>query len=97
MQQNWRVFLTNAYKLKVIISVDYIMTVNQLPSIPNFWDYNHFVGNVGIQSIFERTGYQVVLQSNHFSANTIQDKTDKGHQIKIIYHLNESFQAVFRK
>ena len=71
------------------------MAVNQLLSIPIFWDSNHFVGNVGIQNIFARTRYQVVLQNNHFAGNTKQDKTDKGHKIRIIDHLNESFQAVF--
>ena len=33
--------------MKVIISVNYIMTVNQFPSIPMYWDWDHFVGNVG--------------------------------------------------
>ena len=70
------------------------MTVNQLPSIPMFWDCNNFVGNVSIQNIFARTRYQVVLQNNHFASNTKQDKTDKGHKIIIICHLNESFEAV---
>ena len=65
--------------MKVIIGVNYIMTENQLPSIPMFWDCNHFVGNVGIQNIFARPRYQVVLQNNHFSENSKQDKTDKGH------------------
>ena len=60
-----------------------------------FWDCNHFVGNVDIENIFARTRYQVVLQNNHFADNTKQDKTNKGHDIRIIDHLNESFQAVF--
>ena len=81
--------------MKVIIGVDYIMTVNQLSTIPMFWDCNNFVGNVGIQNIFARTRYQVVLQNNYFADNTKQDKTDKGHKIRIIDHLDESFQAVF--
>ena len=81
--------------MTVIIGVYYSMTVNQLPSIPLFWNCSHFVGNVGIQNIFARTRYQVVLQNNHFAGNTKQDKTDKGHKISIINHLNELFQAVF--
>ena len=56
-----------------------------------FWD---FVGKVGIQNIFARTRYQVVLQSNHFAGNTKQDK-NKGYKIRIIGHLNELLQAVF--
>ena len=39
--------------------------------------------------------YQVVLQNNHFAGNIKQDKTEKGHKIRIIGDLNESFQAVF--
>ena len=49
--QNWRKFLTNAQEMKVIIGVNYDMTINQLSSISLFWDCNHFVGNVGIQNI----------------------------------------------
>ena len=71
------------------------MTANQSPSIPMFWDCNHFVGNVGIQNIFARTTYQVDLQNNHFAGNTIQDKTDKDYEIRIIGHSNESFQQYF--
>ena len=73
--------------MKVIIGVNYIMTVNQLPSIPVFWDCSHFVGNVGIQNIFARTRYQVVLQNNHFADNRNQDKTDKDREIRIIRSL----------
>ena len=63
-QQNLRKFLTNVWEIKVIIGVNYIITVNQLPSIPMFWDCNHFVGKVGIQNIFARTRYQVVLKKS---------------------------------
>ena len=57
---------------------------------------DHFVDNVGIQNIFTRAKYKEVLQNLHFTDNTKQDKTVKDYQIRpIIYHLNESFQAVF--
>ena len=60
-----------------------------------FWDCNHFVSNFAFQNVFARTRYQVALQNNHFADNTRQDKTSKGHKIRIIDYLNESFQAVF--
>ena len=96
VQQNWMKFLTNAQEMKVLICVNYFMTGNQLPSIPMFWDCNHFVGNVGIQNIFARPRNQVVFQNNHFADNTKQNKkkTDKGQKLGIIDHLNELFQAV---
>ena len=89
-QQNWRKFITNTLEMKVIIGVNYIVTVKQLPSI-QFWDCNQFVGNVGIQDIFGRPRYQVVLQNNHFASNTKQGKIDKGYKTGIIHYLNESF------
>ena len=84
--------------MKVIIGVNYIMTVNQLPSIPMYWDCDNFVGTVGnieYWYIVARAIYQEVLQNNHFADNTNQYKLDKGYKFRIIDHLNESFQAVF--
>ena len=81
LQQNLRKFLTNVSEMKVLVGVNYIMTVNRLPSIPVFWDCNHYVGNVGIQNIFARPKNQVVVQNNHFADSTKQSKTDKDHKI----------------
>ena len=59
------------------------------------WLLTNFLINIGIQNNFVRTRYQEVLENNHFSENTKPDKTDKGHQIRTVHHLNESFQVVF--
>ena len=38
------------------LGVKHIMAVNQLLSIPLYWDWNHFLGNVGIQKyLYENT------------------------------------------
>ena len=81
LQQILRKFLTNVWEMKILVGVNYIMTVNRLPSIPVFWDCNHYVGNVGIQNIFARSKNQVVVQNNHFVDSTKQSKTDKDHKI----------------
>ena len=94
LQQILRKFLTNAWEMKILVGVNYIMTVNRLPSIPVFWDCNHYVCNVGIQNIFARSKNQVVVQNNHFVDSTKQSKIDKDHKIWIINYLNESFQGV---
>ena len=73
--------------MKTFIGVNYIVAVNQLPSIPMYWDCDYFIGNVGIQNIFTRLRYQEVLQNLHFADNTKQNKTDKGHR-PIIGHFN---------
>ena len=85
---------TSAKEMKAFIGVNYVMAINQLSSIPMYWD--HFIGNVVIQNIFTRTRYQEVLQNLHFADNTKQDKTNNDYNITpIIYHLNELFQVVF--
>ena len=53
LQQNRRNFLINAEEIKAFIGVNYIMTVNKLPSIPMYWDCNHFVGNVSSQALID--------------------------------------------
>ena len=40
-QQNGRKFLPNTKEMKSFIGVTYIMAVNQLPSIPMYWDCDH--------------------------------------------------------
>ena len=35
--------------MKAFISVNYIMAVNELPSIPIYWDCDHFVGSVALR------------------------------------------------
>ena len=75
--------------MEALIGVNYVMAVNQLPSIKMYWDCDQFIGNVGIQNIFTRTRYQEVLHNLHFAHNTEQDKTDKGYKIRpIIDNLN---------
>ena len=51
LQQNRRNFLTNAKEMKTF------MAVNELPTIPMYWDCDHFVGKVSIQNIFMETRY----------------------------------------
>ena len=63
-----------------------------------FWDCNQFAGNVGIQNIFARPRYQVVLQNNHFAGNRKQDKKQINairleSSITWMHHLKQYFQT----
>ena len=82
--------------MKAFIGVNYIMAVNQLPSIPIYWDCDHFVGSVGIKNIFARIRYQEFLENFHFADNAKQNRTYKDDKMRpIINRINESFQVVF--
>ena len=79
--------------MKAFIGVNYIMAVNKLPNISMYWNYEHFIGNTGIQNVFTRTRFQEILQNIHFADNSKNDSSDKGYKIRpIIEHLNKSFQ-----
>ena len=92
-QQNGRNFITNSEEMKAFIRVNYIMAVNKLPNISMCWNYEHFIGNTGIQNVFMRTRFQEILQNIHFADNSKNDSSDKGYKIRpIIEHLNKSFQ-----
>ena len=80
MQQTWRKFLSNAWEMKVLIGVNYIMTVNQLSSITIFWDCNHFISNV---NIFARPRNQAVFDNNQFANNTKQNETKKAIKLEL--------------
>ena len=77
-------FLSMPKKMKAFIGVKYAMVVNQLPSIPMYWDRDHLVGNIDIQNIFARIKYQV-LQNLHFA-----DTQKKTKQIKPIQLVESS-------
>ena len=95
-QQNERHFITNPEEMKAFVGINYVMTVNQLPNIPMYWDCDHFIGISGIQNIFTRGKYQEILQNVHFADNSKHDQTDKDYKIRpIIDHLNKSFQESY--
>ena len=92
-QQNGCNFIMNSEEMKAFIGVNYIMAVNKLPNISMYWNYEHFIGNTGIQNVFTRTRFQEILQNIHFADNSKNDSSDKGYKIHpIIEHFNKSFQ-----
>ena len=76
-QQYRRYFLTYVKEMKALIAVNYIMAINQLSSIPMYWDCDRFEDNIGIQNIFTRTAYQESLQNLHFTDNKNNTKQIK--------------------
>ena len=61
----------------------------------NVRDCNHFLGNVAftisLRDQVAKYSYRIIT----LPTKKKEDKTDKGHKIRIIDQFNESFQAVF--
>ena len=58
----------------------------------NVRDFNHFLGNVAFTISLQ---YQVAKYSYKIIEEKKEDKTDKGHKIRIIDQFNKSFQVAF--
>ena len=90
--QKGRNFETNEEEMMAFLGVNFIMAINKLPSIEDYWSTDQYIGNQNIQKVMTRTRFQTILQNMHFSDNDKDDKTDKSFKIRaIIEHLNKVF------
>ena len=52
IQQCGRNFYTTSDEMKAFLGVNFAMTINKLPSISHYCDWNKTNGNTGIQNAF---------------------------------------------
>ena len=90
--QNGCNFETTEDEMKEFLGINFIMGVNKLPSLEDYWSTDKFIGNEKIQNIMIKTRFQSILQNLHFSNNGNEDKIDKLYQIRpVIEYLNKVF------
>ena len=64
-------------EIKAFLGINFIMGMNQLSSLEDYWSTDKCIGNEKIQNVKTRTRFQSILQNLHFSNNDNDDKTDK--------------------
>lgn len=90
--QNGNTFETNQKEITAFLGINFIMSINQLPTIQSYWECGQFIGNEGIRNTMTRQRFKEILRNLHFADNTKNDRTDKGYKIRpVIDHFNESF------
>ena len=90
--QKGRTFETMEDETKAFLGINFIMGINKLPSLEDYWSTDKCIGNEKIQNVMTRTRFQSILQNLHFSKNDNGDKTDKSYKIRpVIKHLNKVF------
>ena len=90
--QKGRNFETMEDEMKAFLGINFIMSINKLPSLEDYWSTDKSIGNEKIQNVFTRTRFQSILQNLHFSNNNNYNKTDKLYKIRpVIEHLNKVF------
>ena len=76
-QQNGREFHTNKQEMRAFLGINYIMSINKLPTIKSYWECGQFIGNEGIRNVMSRSRFEDVLRNLYFSDNPKDDKSDK--------------------
>ena len=85
-------FKTTEDKMKVFLRINFIMGINKLPSLEDYWSTDKCIRNEKIQNVMTRARFWSILQNLHFSNNDNDDKTDKSYKIcHVIKHLNKVF------
>ena len=78
--------------MRTFLGINYVMSINKLPTIKNYWKCGQYVGNEDIRNAMSRSRFEEILQSLHFSDKTKVDKSDKGYKVRsLINHFNQSF------
>ena len=93
--QNRRNFTVTKEELKAFLGINFVMAINKLPTIAEYWRVDNLIGNDGIQNTMIRNRFCEILQNLHFADNRKDDKTDKAFKMRpVIDHLNSKFSEV---
>ena len=84
-QQNDREFHTNKQKIRQFLEFNYMMSINNLPTIKSYLECGQFIGNEDIRNVMARSIFEDILQNIHFFNKTKDDKSDKRLQSQIPY------------
>ena len=78
--QNGRNFTVIKNELKVFLGINFVMAINKLHMIPEYWRVNNMIRNDGIQNTMIRNCFSEILQNLHFADNRKQRKNRQGLQ-----------------
>ena len=78
--------------MKTFRGISFIMGINKLPPLDNYWSTVKCMGNEKNKNVMTRARFQSILQNLHFSNNDNNDKADKWCKIgPVVEHLNKLF------
>ena len=79
------IFLTNHDGLKAFIGINYLMGINKLPSVGNYWEADYYIVNDGIKNLMTKQRFQDNLQNLHFAHNGYDNKSDEAKALYVIF------------
>ena len=94
-QQKVRNLTVDNNELKAFLGINYIMAINKLPKIAEYWRVDNVTGYNVIQNTIIGNRFCEIFQNLHFADNTYDDKTDRRFKVRpVIDHLNEKLAEV---
>ena len=85
-------FLLLIQQMKAFLEIKFVMRINKLLSLEDYWSTNKCIGNEKIQNVMTRTRFQFILRNFHFSNNDNDIETCKSNKIRpVIEPLNKVF------
>ena len=69
-QQKGRNFTVDNNELKAFLGINYIMAINKLPAIAEYWKVDNLTGNNIIENAMIRNCFCEIFQNLHFTDNT---------------------------
>ena len=94
VHQNGRNFTVTKEELKAFLGINFVMAINKLPKIAEYWRIDNLIGNDGIHNTMIRNRFCEILQNVHSADNRKDDKTEKALKMRpVIYHLNLTFSV----
>ena len=69
--QNGRNFTVTKEELKAFLGINFVMAINKLPTIAEYWRVDNLIGNDGIQNTMIRNHFCEILQDLHFADNRL--------------------------
>ena len=92
--QNGRNFTVTKEELKAFLGINFVMAINKLSTIAEYWRIDNLIGNDGIHNTMIRNRFCEILQNVHSADNRKDDKTEKAFKMRpVIYHLNLTFSV----
>ena len=66
---NRRNFTITKEELKAFLGINFLIAINKLPTIAEYWRVENLIGNDGIQNTMTRNYFCEILQNLHFADN----------------------------
>ena len=74
---NGREFHAIKQRIRASLGINYIMSINKIPTIKSYWECGQLIGNEGIGNDMAISRFEYIFRNLHFSDNTKDDKSDK--------------------